>query len=87
MTEMIDRARLSVVEVIQNSDLPAGTYIDSEKIVRAVIKAMREPTPDMMRSGLEALAKAGCGSPIPGWASENCLRAMLDAALGDTRLP
>jgi galactokinase/mevalonate kinase-like predicted kinase len=42
MTEMIKRARLAVVEVIQNSDLPAGTYIDSEKIVRAVLEAMRD---------------------------------------------
>jgi hypothetical protein len=48
MTEMIDRARLAVIEVIQNSSLPVGYSIDSEKIVRAVLEAMLEPTQEML---------------------------------------
>lgn len=42
MSEMIDRARIAVTEVLRQQDLPPGAYIDSEAIVLAVIRAMRE---------------------------------------------
>jgi hypothetical protein len=42
MSELIDRARIAVCEVIQSSGLPVGTYLDSEKIVLAVLAAIRE---------------------------------------------
>lgn len=42
MSKLIDKCRIAVVGVIQNSDLPVGSYIDSEKIVRAVIKEIGE---------------------------------------------
>jgi hypothetical protein len=48
MSEMIDRCRIAAIGAIQQMDIPAGTHIDSEKIVRAVIEAMREPTRDMI---------------------------------------
>ncbi|HXJ61324.1 MAG TPA: hypothetical protein VNU68_32170 [Verrucomicrobiae bacterium] len=40
----------------------------------------REPTADMIERGLMALANAGCGSPIRGWAAGDCFRAMIAAA-------
>jgi hypothetical protein len=79
MTEIIDRARLAVVEVIQSSDLPAGTYIDSEKIVRARLEAIREPTVEMCRE-----------AAFDDWGPDACRtswRAMVDIALGLPRSP
>jgi hypothetical protein len=37
MTEMMDRVRLALVEVLQNSGLPVGTYIDTEALANAAI--------------------------------------------------
>lgn len=42
MSEMIERCRIAVIGVIQQLGLPPGTQIDSERIVRAVLEAMRE---------------------------------------------
>lgn len=52
MSKMIDRARIAVAEIIQQSNLPVGSHLDSEKIVRAVIKALREISP-AVRENLE----------------------------------
>lgn len=41
---MIDKARIAVMDVLQRGNLPPGTDIDSEAIVRAVMNVMREPT-------------------------------------------
>jgi hypothetical protein len=78
MTEMIERARLAVIEVIQSSDLPAGTYIDSERIVRAVLEAIREPTPDMIEQ-FEGHKNQDAASFYWGW--------MIGAALGVRECP
>ena len=81
MNEMIDRCRVAVVEALQGSDLPVGTYIDSEKIVRAVIEAMREPSEKMKLAG---------GKELPDYDpsivdATNCWQAMIDAALSNKK--
>lgn len=37
MSKMIDRARIAVAEILQQSNLPVGSHLDSEKIVLAVL--------------------------------------------------
>lgn len=52
-------------------------------VARAAIEAMRVPTIQEQKAGLEALAKAGVGAPIHAWAAADCYRAMIDAALNE----
>lgn len=40
----LDQVRLALAEVIQNSGLPPGTYIDTEALAKAAIKVLGEPT-------------------------------------------
>jgi hypothetical protein len=47
MTDVMKRARIAAAEVLQDSELPIGTYIDTERLVRAVLMALREPTQEM----------------------------------------
>lgn len=84
--DMIDKARIAVMNVLQHSNIPAGTVIDSEAIVRAAIEAMREPTDAMCIKGCEAgtgndgahydnRRELARGRLEPAW------QAMIDAAL------
>jgi hypothetical protein len=72
MSEMMDRCRLAVVRVIQDSDIPIGTHVDSEKIVRAVFEAMRDYRGEVE----EALDR------VPGGWGRGAWIEGIDAALG-----
>jgi len=78
MSEIIDRARLAVIRVIQDSDIPVGAHVDSEKIVRAVLEAIREPTDAMVNSPMARCYNDGA------YADKEVRRiysAMIDVAL------
>jgi hypothetical protein len=42
MSEMLYRVRLAIIKVWQQSDNPIGASIDTEKMARAALEAMRE---------------------------------------------
>jgi len=48
--EMIEKCRVAAIEIIQNSNLPVGAYLNTEVLVLAVIKAMREPTEKIIKA-------------------------------------
>jgi len=91
MNEMVDRAEAAAHEVLINVGL------DVPKIVRAVMKAMREPTNDMKIAAVSAVGEHRQpmveklkADPSPGWCvhalygskeSDAVWRAMIDAAL------
>ena len=74
MSEIIDRCRLAVIHVIHSQNLPVGTYIDSESIVRAVIEAMRSPTSAMVENSKQYMDSYS--SNLAWWGR------MIDEALG-----
>ncbi len=84
MSEMIDRCRINIARALQNSNLPVGTFVDTEIIVRAAIEAMRVPTAAMICTGDESIIDAlndhgGVRrDPTP---AQGCWQAMIDEAL------
>lgn len=42
MSDLIDRCRIAAVGVIQNSNLPVGASVDSEKLVLAILGEVRD---------------------------------------------
>jgi hypothetical protein len=76
MSEMIDRVAMALKQVWQSGDKNP----EYGELARAAIEAMRDPTPDMAISGLNAIvtwreANAASGPGATAW------HAMIDAAL------
>jgi hypothetical protein len=55
-----------------------GFWEDNDRMARAAIEAMREPTGPMVRDGN---GHTHCGGPCGNASGADCWRAMIDAAL------
>ena len=73
---MIDKARIAVMDVLQRGNIPPGTSIDSEAIVRAVMEVMREPTEEMCNA---------LSTDIDAYQAGFYWRAMIDAILNPSQ--
>lgn len=87
--EMIERLTLSYINVVRSDghvppvtdwrEVPPEGRDMGAKVIRAVLSALREPTPGMVDTGIDMLTERGC-NPLSGDA-EAIWQAMIDHIL------